>query len=57
VLVDTAGGNNMLYLPLDQLTQRRNDSRSTVPGSSLSMSDSREPMDSGSGAGSTSPRR
>ena len=23
VLVDTEGGNNMLYLPLDQLSQRR----------------------------------
>ena len=26
VLVDTEGGNNLLYLPLDQLSQRRNDS-------------------------------
>lgn len=28
VLVDTEGGNNMLYLPLDQLTQRSNAARS-----------------------------
>jgi membrane protease subunit HflK len=46
VLVDTEGGNNLLYLPLDQLAQRS--ARSTIPGSSSSVS-------AGSSSGSTLP--
>ncbi len=31
VLVDVKGGNNLLYLPLDRLTQQRNESATTLP--------------------------
>jgi membrane protease subunit HflK len=54
VLVDTEGGNNLLYLPLDQL-MRRNDSLSPGSGSSLSLSDNRDNLDPGSS--SPQPRR
>ena len=39
VLVDTEGGNNMFYLPLDQLTQRRGNSSGTsgLPSASPSL--------------------
>ena len=44
VLVDTEGGNNLLYLPLDQLTQqqRRNESLAPPASPSPSMSDNRD---------------
>ena len=40
VLVDTDGGNNVLYLPLDQLTQRR----ATLPNSETSQGVTSAPM-------------
>lgn len=33
VIVDTDGGNNMLYLPLDQLMQRRSNASTSEPAS------------------------
>jgi hypothetical protein len=38
VLVDTEGGNNLLYLPLDQLVQRRQSAPAFEPSSSPPMS-------------------
>jgi membrane protease subunit HflK len=55
VLVDTEGGNNLLYLPLDQLTRRGNTTITAPPGSSLSMSENRDSSESGDG--SQQPRR
>ena len=56
VLVDTEGGNNLLYLPLDQLT-RRGDSRAPAnPSPPLSMSENRPDLDVSS-SGSQAPRR
>lgn len=38
VLIDTEGGNNLLYLPLDQLTQRRGSIATDVPAPSVPLS-------------------
>ena len=35
VIVDTEGGNNLLYLPLDQLTQRRSSAPASEPTTSV----------------------
>jgi modulator of FtsH protease HflK len=45
VLVDTEGGNNLLYLPLDQLTQRNRNSGASdrAPVSSVPLSDNSTP--------------
>lgn len=45
VLVDTEGGNNLLYLPLDQLTQRRRGSTNGAPIDSLPLTDNVTPRD------------
>ena len=55
VLLDTEGGNNLLYLPLDQLTQRRDQSAAPSSGAGLSLSDNSSGVDAPSG--SASPRR
>jgi membrane protease subunit HflK len=39
VLVDIEGGNNMLYLPLDKITQQRSVSNQESPMSSVNVSD------------------
>ncbi len=39
VLVDVEGGNNMMYLPLDKLTQQRADMGATTPMSASSISE------------------
>jgi membrane protease subunit HflK len=40
VVVDAEGGNNLLYLPLDQLVQRRNSITNSTTGSSTTRSSS-----------------
>lgn len=58
VLVDTEGGNNMLYLPLDQLTQRRSTlQQEQASQSSTSTSAAATQAGSNSTAGNTGSRR
>ena len=38
VLIDTEGGNNLLYLPLDQLTQRRGSIATDVTAPAVPLS-------------------
>jgi membrane protease subunit HflK len=47
VLIDTEGGNNLLYLPLDQLTQRRTGTSgdSRTPPNPLPLSNNSAPRD------------
>jgi membrane protease subunit HflK len=45
VLVDTEGGNNLLYLPLDQLMQRSSGSSGDRASSPVPLSSNVEPRD------------
>lgn len=56
VLIDTAGGNNLMYLPLDQLIQQRaNSSQGQTQGSQSSLSSTT--LSPSVGSGSSSPER
>jgi len=57
VLIDTEGGNNLLYLPLDQLSRRSTTPLPAERGSALSLSENRDLMESGAGSGLEPPRR
>ena len=54
VLVDTQGGNNLLYLPLDQLVQQRDSAGARLPSGSNQSSLT---PSQGSGIGVTTPER